>query len=69
MTIMTTDIQKPDLAKKPGTMPPSPSQPPTSAGLQDKKVDKVDQVADRLAHQGSKTEQEFDAEHGGKFVK
>lgn len=66
---MTTNIQKPDLSKKPGTMPPIPTHSPTSVGSEDKKADKVNQVANRLARQGTVTEQEYDAEHGEKFVK
>jgi hypothetical protein len=67
MNTMTTDIKKHDT--KPGTMPPNPSKPPSSVTSKDKKTDKVDQVADRLAHNTTKTEKNYDAEHGKEFVK
>jgi hypothetical protein len=69
---MTMD-NNPNPANEPNTFPPNPTQLPTKPGLPEKegdeKVDRVDQVADRLAHKGSKTVQDFDKENGKLFSK
>ena len=60
----------PNPANEPATFPPSPQQKPTKPGLPAAEGDnKVDQVADRLAHKGAKTEQAFDTESGKLFSK
>jgi hypothetical protein len=66
---MTTDLKtKP--ASEPVTFRPNPTQAPTKPGLPEKKADeKVDQVADRMAHKGAKAEQEFDNENSKPFSK
>jgi hypothetical protein len=69
---MTTDIN-PNPANLPATFPPNPTQAPAKPGLPEKegdeKVDRVDQIADHLAHKGAKAEQEFDNENSKVFSK
>src|ERR1700679_1541776 len=62
---MTTDNNF-NPANEPNTFPPNPTQAPTAAGLPEKegdKKDKVDQVADRLAQKGAKTEQDYEKDN------
>jgi hypothetical protein len=57
-------------ANEPAAFPPNPKLTPTKPGLPATEGDeKIDQVADRLAHKGAKTEQEFDQENGQIFSK
>ena len=69
---MTMD-NNPNPANEPNTFPPNPTQLPTKPGLPEKegdeKVDRVDQIADHLAHKGAKTVQDFDRENGKLFSK
>jgi hypothetical protein len=66
---MTTDNQ-PVPANEPATFPPTPKQTPTVPGLPEKEGDeKVDQIADRLAHKGAQREQEFDKENNNLISK
>jgi hypothetical protein len=69
---MTTD-NNPNPADEPITFPPNPTQLPAKPGLPeregDERVDRVDQIADHLAHKGAKTEQTFDNENGKLFSK
>lgn len=69
---MTTD-NNPNPSNEPVTFPPNPTQAPTAPGLPekegDKKTEKIDQEADHLAHQGAKTEQNYDQENSNLFSK
>jgi hypothetical protein len=73
---MTTDNQpnpSNDPATDPATFPPNPTQLPAEPGLPeragDEKIDRVDQVADHMAHKGAKAEQAFDTENNQLFSK
>jgi hypothetical protein len=66
---MTTDLN-PNRVNNPLAFPQKPKQAPAASGLPEKEADeKVDQVADNLAHKGAKTEQNFDKENSKLFSK
>jgi hypothetical protein len=58
-------------SKDPHPFPHKPVQAPAAPGLPEKEGDRksVEQVADRLAHKGAKTEQDFDRDNSKPFTK
>jgi hypothetical protein len=63
----------PNPANEPVTFPPNPKQAPTKPGLPenegDKKSDRLNQVANRMAGKGAKTVQNFDKQKGNLISK